>query len=92
MEEDEDNDWNIYWASVMTIQNIFNPKYGFRLADNQIVNHFPNHWEFTRKDYMYKNLRRYRKELEREGAKIDMDFVPVTYILPQDFSLFLDEF
>ena len=23
---------------------------GFRLTDNQIVNHFPNHYELTRKD------------------------------------------
>jgi hypothetical protein len=31
------------------------------------VNHFPNHYELTRKDLMVKNLRRYRKDLERDG-------------------------
>ena len=38
------------------------------LNDNQIVNHFPNHYELTRKDLIVKNIKRYRKELEREGS------------------------
>ena len=41
---------------------------GIRLNDNQIVNHFPNHYELTRKDLIVKNIKRYRKELEREGS------------------------
>lgn len=32
------------------------------------INHFPNHYELTRKDTMLKNLKRYRKELEKEGS------------------------
>ncbi len=31
-EKDED-DWNIYWATVWTVRNIFNPKTGIRLND-----------------------------------------------------------
>lgn len=31
------------------------------------MNHFPNHYELTRKDLMVKNIKRYRKELEKEG-------------------------
>ena len=33
----------------------------------RVINHFPNHYELTRKDLMLKNVKRYRKELEKEG-------------------------
>ena len=49
------------------MRNIFGIDSGIRLNDNQLVNHFPNHYELTRKDLMVKNVKRYRKELEREG-------------------------
>jgi tubulin polyglutamylase TTLL1 len=48
-------------------RQIFNPENGIRLGDHQVVNHFPNHYELTRKDLMVKNLKRYRKELEKEA-------------------------
>jgi hypothetical protein len=34
---------------------------------NRVINHFPNHYELTRKDLMVKNIKRYRKELAKEG-------------------------
>ena len=49
-------------------RQIFNPENGIRLGDHQVVNHFPNHYELTRKDLMVKNLKRYRKELEKEAV------------------------
>lgn len=61
----EEEDWNIYWATVWNVRNMFNPKTGIRLHDGQIINHFPNHYELTRKDLMVKNLKRYKKELEK---------------------------
>jgi tubulin polyglutamylase TTLL1 len=33
----------------------------------RIINHFPNHYELTRKDLMVKNIKRYRRELEKDG-------------------------
>jgi hypothetical protein len=36
-------------------------------SPHRIVNHFPNHLELTRKDLMVKNIKRYRKDLERDG-------------------------
>lgn len=45
---DEDG-WDIYWASVITIKQIFSPENSVRLEPHQIVNHFPNHYELTRK-------------------------------------------
>uniref|UniRef100_A0A8C0ABX7 TTL family tubulin polyglutamylase complex subunit L1 n=1 Tax=Bos mutus grunniens TaxID=30521 RepID=A0A8C0ABX7_BOSMU len=97
----ENEDWNFYWMSVQTIRN-FSVETGYRLSDDQIVNHFPNHYELTRKDLMVKNIKRYRKELEKEGSPLAekdesgkylyLDFVPVTYMLPADYNLFVEEF
>ncbi|XP_059537413.1 polyglutamylase complex subunit TTLL1 isoform X3 [Myotis daubentonii] len=44
--------------SVQTIRNVFSVETGYRLSDDQIVNHFPNHYELTRKDLMVKNIKR----------------------------------
>jgi len=42
---------------------------------------------------MAKNLRRYRKALEREGKDSScVDFLPMTYTLPADLPLFSEEF
>lgn len=57
-----------------------------------MINHFPNHYELTRKDLLVKNVKRYRKELERDGNPLAvrgdggrylyLDFIPVTFVLP----------
>ncbi|GAB6030010.1 putative tubulin polyglutamylase ttll1, variant 2 [Chamberlinius hualienensis] len=51
---------------------------------------------------MVKNIKRYRKDLERDGdllAKRDdngkfifLDFIPVTFMLPAEYNLFVEEF
>ena len=51
-----------------------------------ILNHFPNSDELCKKDLMVKNIKRYRKDLEREnnplaekddlGRYINMDIIP----------------
>lgn len=56
--------------SIQTIRNVFSVDTGYRLSDDQLVNHFPNHYELTRKDLMIKNIKRYRKELEKEGSPL----------------------
>ncbi|XP_026219795.1 probable tubulin polyglutamylase TTLL1 isoform X2 [Anabas testudineus] len=98
----ENEDWNFYWMSIQTIRNVFSVDTGYRLSDDQMVNHFPNHYELTRKDLMIKNIKRYRKELEKEGSPLAekddngkylyLDFVPVTFMLPADYNLFVEEF
>eukprot|EP00957_Ditylum_brightwellii_P063992 4854380-Ditylum_brightwellii.AAC.1 len=62
----DDDDWNVYWASVSTVHALFNPEKGKRLADDQFVCHFPNHYELTRKDLMVRNIKRYTKDLQRQ--------------------------
>lgn len=83
---DPEDDWNFYWASVHTVRSIFNVETGFRLNDDQILNHFPNHYELTRKDLMVKNIKRYRKALEREGNLIG---VVLVYYIRSFFVIFI---
>ncbi|PVD33196.1 hypothetical protein C0Q70_04447 [Pomacea canaliculata] len=97
-----DDDWNFYWAGVHNIRNIFGVETGFRMGDDQVINHFPNHVELTRKDLMVKNIKRYRKELEKDGSQlaekdetgrfVHLDFIPLTFMLPADYNLFVEEF
>ncbi|XP_047136933.1 polyglutamylase complex subunit TTLL1 isoform X1 [Hydra vulgaris] len=97
----EDN-WNFYWACVSNVYKIYNIDSGYRLNDDQIINHFPNHYELTRKDLMLKNIKRYRKDLEKEGSLyaekdvtgkyLYLDFIPTTFTLPSDYNLFVEEF
>ena len=97
-----DRDWNFYWASVQTVRQIFNPDGGYpRLNEDQIINHFPNHVELTRKDLMVKNIKRYRREAEKENSHLterdangscQLDIFPTTYVLPADYSIFVEEF
>lgn len=60
-----EDDWNIYWSSTTNSRTLFNPDN--RLHDYQFINHFPNNHELVRKDLLVKNIRRYRKELEKDG-------------------------
>ena len=98
----DDGDWNFYWADKEGTRQIFSAESGVRLHDGQVISHFPNHYELTRKDLMVKNIKRYRKEVERtwleriDGASglpmPDLDIIPTTLLLPNDFSLFVEEY
>lgn len=35
-----------------------------------MINHFPNCYELSRKDLLVKNIKRYRKDLERDGSQL----------------------
>jgi tubulin polyglutamylase TTLL1 len=96
------DDWTFYWASVWTVKSLFGPENPHRLGEYQIINHFPNHYELTKKDLMVKNIKRYRKELEKDNSPLAekdengnykyLDIIPQTYILPGDYSIFAEEF
>ncbi|XP_063843784.1 polyglutamylase complex subunit TTLL1-like isoform X2 [Scylla paramamosain] len=97
-----DDEWNFYWAGAQTCRSLFSVDSGYRMNDNQMINHFPTHYELTRKDLLVKNIKRYRRELEREGSPlaardatgryIHLDFLPTTFMLPADYNLFVEEF
>ncbi|KAL7975928.1 hypothetical protein Chor_005486 [Crotalus horridus] len=59
------------------------------------ISHFRNHYELTRKNYTVKNLKRLRKQLERESGKLEAtkcDFFPKTFEMPSEYHLFVEEF
>lgn len=47
-----DDEWNFYWTTVQTCRSLFNAENNYRLKDDQIINHFPNHNELCRKDLL----------------------------------------
>ena len=90
--EVEDDGWDILWVERDQIYNILNHSH---LQPHQRINHYRNHFELTRKDLMVKNLKRHKKQLERDGKNNEashFDFLPTTYNLPGDYSLFVEEF
>lgn len=46
----------------------------------RVISHFPNHYELTRKDLMVKNIKRYRKDLEKEGSPLAEKDEPGRYV------------
>ncbi|XP_039280925.1 probable tubulin polyglutamylase TTLL1 [Nilaparvata lugens] len=96
------DDWNFFWATSSSCQKLFSCGSRYRFSDHQIVNHFPNYFELTRKDALSRNMRRYRKAMEKSqllfgvkllnGKSVFLDFMPDTYILPADYSLLAEEF
>lgn len=97
--------WDIYWGSTSASFNkIFGTCSEISLQKYQIVNCFPNSYELSRKDLLYRNIGKYCKKLQLEDSKLEsktssgqkldnlMDFLPSTYILPIDYGIFLEEY
>lgn len=91
-ETDSDVDFDFVWADVPWMRENFD---GLHLKEHQRVNHFRNHYELTRKDLMVKNLKRITKQMVREDKQAEakeMDFFPLTFILPSEYHMFVEEF
>ena len=43
-------------------------------------------------DLLVKNIKRYQKQAKRDGSSKgeDLDIIPVTFVLPQDYALFAE--
>lgn len=91
--EEDDEHWNFYWASVNTTIKLCGMKSSVILRDNQVLAHFPNFYELTKKDCMAKNIKCYRKQQIKDGVTDDVyDYLPVTYLLPIEINIFIEEF
>ncbi|KAG5508740.1 hypothetical protein JKF63_05238 [Porcisia hertigi] len=53
--------WHLFWMHVGRVRHTVCSS-TFRWQEHHIVNHFPDHAELTRKDLMYKNIKRYLRE------------------------------
>ncbi|NXA55138.1 TTLL9 polyglutamylase, partial [Nothocercus julius] len=84
--------WDFHWCDVGWLHEHFDHAY---LDEHVRVCHFRNHYELTRKNYLVKNLKRFRKQLEREAGKLEAtkcDFFPKTFEMPLEYHLFVEEF
>ena len=89
---ESDLDWDIHWAEREWMFEYFDHVH---LENWQRVCHYRNDRELCRKDLMIKNIKRKKRQLEREKryeeAK-NYDICPTTYTLPADYALFAEEF
>ncbi|XP_063441577.1 probable tubulin polyglutamylase TTLL9 isoform X3 [Mytilus trossulus] len=87
-----DGDWDFYWCDREWLHQNYDTMF---LHEHQKILHFRNHYELTRKNLMVKNLKRLRKQTEREQGKTEaqsFDFYPTTYELPSEYHIFVEEF
>uniref|UniRef100_A0ABM5G4Y2 Tubulin--tyrosine ligase-like protein 9 n=1 Tax=Pogona vitticeps TaxID=103695 RepID=A0ABM5G4Y2_9SAUR len=92
VEVKEEGEWDFYWCDVRWLQENFDHTY---MDEHVRISHFRNHYELTRKNYIVKNLKRFRKQLEREAGKLEAmkcDFFPKTFEMPSEYHLFVEEF
>ncbi|CAH1779549.1 unnamed protein product [Owenia fusiformis] len=89
---DSNEVWDFYWCDVGWMKEYFDH---FYMEEHIKISHFRNHYELTRKNLMVKNLKRIRKQVEREQGKLEAqrwDFFPTTYELPSEYHIFVEEF
>ncbi|CAM9426071.1 unnamed protein product [Scytosiphon promiscuus] len=92
VETHDDVDWDLCWADVGWVRDMYDQ---IQMDDDQRLNHFPNHYELTRKDLMVKNLKRMRKQLERNDCQAEATsycFWTGTFVLPSEYGMFVEEF
>jgi len=88
----EESEWDFYWCDVGWMREFFDHTY---MEEHVKICHFRNHYELTRKNLMAKNLKRLKKQLEREYGKHEAakcDFFPTTFELPMEYHIFVEEF
>ncbi|XP_031701561.1 putative tubulin polyglutamylase TTLL9 isoform X2 [Anarrhichthys ocellatus] len=81
VEVKDEGEWDFNWCDVGWLRENFDHSY--------MEEHL------TRKNLMVKNLKRYRKNLERDVGRMEAskcDFFPCTFTLPSEYHLFVEEF
>ncbi|XP_055889617.1 tubulin polyglutamylase TTLL5-like isoform X2 [Biomphalaria glabrata] len=75
--------FNLNWAA-----NHPSPFYIRKMAHFQTINHFPQTKELTRKDKLFRNV----VKMQKTYGKEPFDFVPQTFILPNEYRSFCSHF
>ena len=90
--ETQTDNWDITWVDQCHVYTMLLHQH---LKPHQRINHFRNHQELTRKDNLMRNIRKYKKELNKfnrtEESK-KLNFLPVTFQLPSEYQQFCEEF
>lgn len=92
LQVDDSEQWDFVWADREWIYAAFDKMH---LEPWQRLNHFRNGRELCRKDLMAKNMKRRRRALEKEcrfEEAATYDFIPTTFVLPREYSMFVEEF
>jgi hypothetical protein len=66
-----------------------------RILPGMKINHFRGWYELCRKDMLNKNLKRFKRNLEKQNNREESneyDFLPSTYLLPSEYVIFYEEF
>lgn len=88
----EHEEWDFVWSDREWIYAAFDK---LHLENWQRLNHYRNGRELCRKDLMAKNMKKQRRALEKEGRYEEAqayDFIPTTFVLPREYSMFVEEF
>jgi len=91
-EVNEDEMWDFVWADRDWVYSVFDKVH---LENWQRLNHYRNGKELCRKDLMAKNIKKKRRALEKEGKYEEAaayDFIPTTFMLPREYSMFVEKF
>eukprot|EP00928_Gymnodinium_smaydae_P039088 TRINITY_DN26789_c0_g1_i1.p1 TRINITY_DN26789_c0_g1~~TRINITY_DN26789_c0_g1_i1.p1 ORF type:complete len:1116 (-),score=139.62 TRINITY_DN26789_c0_g1_i1:86-3433(-) len=80
MRPTQDKDWLIQWSGPSVKEATY-----AELDANQRVNHFPGSTELTRKDRLWCHF----QEMAHRYGREEFDFVPETYVLPEQVDEFL---
>lgn len=92
--ETDGDDFDFNWSEKNYFSNDSDQPF-HSLFPHQHVNHFPNNYELTRKDMMYKNLKLFKKFLDKEKRYEEAkqyNFYPLTYHMPSEFTIFVEEY
>lgn len=90
--ETDGDDWDVLWAEREWVYEVFDREH---LESHQRLNHFRNGRELCRKDLLMKNLKKIRRGLQKDGKLEESrayDFAPVSFALPREYSMFVEEF
>ncbi|KAK6185144.1 hypothetical protein SNE40_007440 [Patella caerulea] len=91
-EADGDGEWDFFWCDREWIHQNYDTTF---LQEHQKILHFRNYYELTRKNLMVKNLKRLKRQTEKEFGKLEaqsFDFYPSTFELPLEYHIFVEEF
>ncbi|XP_058808637.1 probable tubulin polyglutamylase TTLL9 [Phymastichus coffea] len=88
-----DTSWDLWWCDCSEVKLALHNLQ--RLRAQQRVAHFLNHGELTRKNLLYRNLRRYKRLLLKAGKSREAalcDIMPVSFELPSEYRMLVEEY
>jgi tubulin polyglutamylase TTLL9 len=88
----DDHAWDFAWISKDFVRDVLDTC--LPMQAGQLVNHFRNYYELTRKDLLAKNLKRTRRQFARDNRPeaARYDFFPTSFCMPSEYALFIEEF